>query len=100
MANTQNGNSLYIDSTGAVGPTQNVLVTAITVTPSGGAATAELSDNSSPTVLKFNLQVPSGIETQQYFFEENPVLFPNGVNVTTLTNAIVTVVFKRQGQGR
>lgn len=100
MANTQNGNSLYIDTAGAIGPTQNVLVTAITVTPSGGAATVALSDNSLPTVLKFNLQVPSGVESQPFNFENNPVLFPNGVNATTITNAIVTVVIKRQGQGR
>ena len=104
MANVLNGNTFFIDTaTGSGGATfdeKNIIVTGLFVTGTGSAAILVLSDASTPVVKKLEIQLPAAIDTKFFPLEEAKILFPNGIDPTTVTNAKATVVFKRQGGGR
>lgn len=91
MANVRVGNSVYVDSTGNLG-TDPVKVVRILVTATAASAVVVLADAAASS-KKFDLRVATSGETVQFDFTLSPVLFPGGVKVVTLTNAIVTVIY-------
>lgn len=104
MANVTNGNTFFIDtasgSGGAQIEEQNILVTHIVITCNGSAAQLVLRDNSASPIVKVDLRHPASVGSQAYYFDENPILFPNGIDPSTVTNLTAFVVYKRQGGGR
>ena len=93
MANASNGNTLYFDATGSLRTGTLTKIASIIVTATSANAIVALSD-ASTTALKMELRVAtSGVSTQFDFSDAN-VIFPTGVNVTTLTNAKVSLVIK------
>lgn len=89
MANAHNGNTLYIDSTGAVGPTKNVKIAYMTVSVTGASPVLILRDGST---TKFDLTFQASTVPQVFDFSEAPAYFPNGVTVNTITNCKATLI--------
>jgi hypothetical protein len=95
VANIRNGNTVYVDATGTAVDEKNVRVVGIFITGAGGAATLVLGDNdsgaSNPT--KLDVRCPSG-ESNYLDFSSNPLIFPNGIQVKTLTTCVATLLLR------
>ena len=98
MANVVNGNTIYIDSTGTIASTVGMKAAFISVTATGANAVLVLQDTTT-TSNKADLRVATSGETKVFDFSRAPIQFPNGIIISTLTNAIATIVFRRQGKG-
>lgn len=100
--NILNGNTFYIDTayvTTADDLTRSQLMVAyIMVTATAANGRIVLGDvGANSTQKKLDLRVPTSGATEIFRFSENPALFPNGLRVFTLTNAVATVIIKNPG---
>jgi hypothetical protein len=93
MANVLNGNTWFADTVHSNDADDLVrkqtLVTYIIVTTTGANARIVLGDSSGNTATKLDLRVSESGVSKLFRFDGNPVLFPNGIRVLTLTNAVV-----------
>lgn len=92
MANVRTGSSIYIDSTGAISDTANFKAKIIIVTATSASASVILHDSQSSTVPMVRLDVASAGSQQPFDLTDAPLVFPNGITVNTLTNAVVTII--------
>lgn len=97
MANVRSANTFYID-TQRTSDSDDLLVKGLAVSTIVVTATAAngrlvLKDPVATPITKLDLQVPTSGESVLFDFNLVPVLFPNGLSATTLTNAVATVVF-------
>lgn len=98
MANVRSGNNHYVDTAGVLTSEKNVRVSNIIITATAANAVVAFQD-ASGTYDVLNLRVVTSGATQQFTFLDTPLLFPIGVKVSTLTNAIVMVIYtKASGQ--
>lgn len=98
MANILNGNTFYIDTAGSEDLVRKqALVAYIVVTATGANARIVLNDVGTNPVVKLDLRVATAGTTEIFRFEEKPLLFPNGIRVSTLTNAVATLVISNPG---
>lgn len=101
MANVLNGNSFYVDTafTNAADDLvrKQALVVYVVVTATAANGRIVLSDVGNNPDLKLDLRVPSANSTQPFVFVDNPVIFPNGIRISTLTNAVATIVLRNPG---
>jgi hypothetical protein len=88
LANVKQGNSHYIDSTGDL-ITTPVTVKRVFLAATGAGAVLVLGDPSG-SLKRFDLRVATSGATSTFEIE---AYFPNGVEVTTLTNAVATIVY-------
>lgn len=102
MANQLNGTTFYVDS--AHGSTtsddfvkKQCLVSWIIVTATAANARIVLGDVGDNAPVKLDLRVPTNGVSQLFHFRGLNVLFPNGVKVLTLTNAIATIGLTNSG---
>ena len=95
MANVRAGNTLYIDSTGTV-HTGSCNVYYVTLTSTGANAVVALQDPSN-SANKINLKLDAAYGTQLFDFSSLPLFFGGGIAVSTITNAIVTIVYNERG---
>lgn len=95
MANAHNGNTLFVDSTGAIGPSKNVKVAYLVASVTGASPALILMDGST---TKLNLTFQASTVPQVFDFSSAPIYFPNGVTVNTITNCKATLVTS-QGDG-
>lgn len=99
--NQLNGTSFYIDTAHSTDDDdyikKNALVAWIVVTTTGVNGRVVLGDVGSNGPSKLDLRVPEANKSQLFPFRDNPLVFPNGIKVLTLTNAIVTVNLKQTG---
>jgi hypothetical protein len=93
MANTYNGNTLYFDAAGSLREGTLIKVTSILVTAESANAVVVLTDAATNST-KLELRVAAAGTTEQFDFSESVLIFPTGVEVTTLTNANVTLMVK------
>lgn len=101
MANIRNANTFYIDTAAAdtaEGTTgnlaiKNIKVSNIIIHASGGAASVILKDVTTGD-LKLEIGLANDNETLPLDFEDTPMLFPNGISPTTVTNATITCLLK------
>lgn len=94
------GNSIYVDQTGTVtGSTErNSHVVYVVVTATAASGVLKLSDTVLTTsAIKVDLRVATSGASQVFDFSRSPMVFPNGINVSTLTNAVATIVLKGAG---
>lgn len=95
MANTLNGNTWFVDTAYSSSTDDlalnNLMVEYIVVTATSANAVVVLADPSNGN-KKFDLRVAAAGTSQLFRFESDPVRFPNGIRVQTLTNAVVTIV--------
>lgn len=100
--NTLNGNSFYID-TAFVSSSDDlvrsqVLVAYILVTSTAANGIITLGDvGASSTFKKLEIRIPEAGKTELLRFAENPILFPSGIRVLSLTNTVATVIIKNPG---
>jgi hypothetical protein len=96
MANTRNANTFYIDTQYSVAADElavkNLKVSDVIITATAANGRIVLTDSSGGT--KVDLRVVTSGETQHFEFHESPLLFPNSIRPTTLSNAIVTCVIQ------
>lgn len=98
MANASAGNLYFFDTASASLDVKNVRIVSILVhcTHATNAAVITLGDNNSgtsyPTLIDF--EVPAANDFELLKFDDNPLVFPNGLRVKTLTNCTITVVYK------
>lgn len=90
MANVKNGNTIYVDATGDVVniPTK---VYGVLLTATSANAHLKLSDTAA-SVAKLDVRVSGSHDSHYIDFSDNPLFFPNGVEVTTITNGVATLV--------
>jgi len=97
LANTLNGNTWFVDTAYSSSaddlPLNNLMVEYVIVTATAANAVVVLSDPSTGA-KKFDLRVDTAGRSELFRFESDPVRFPNGIRVLTLTNAVATVVGK------
>lgn len=92
MANAQNSNSFYIDSTGSLTTIKNQRVCSITFTAAAADDTIVLKDTDTSGALKIKVQAATAKQTFQIPFDP-PIVFPGGIYVSTITaGAIATIV--------
>lgn len=89
MANVKNGNTRFIDTVGEVS-NKSTSVQYVLLTATGANAVLVLSDGTDEK--KADLRLATSGETKLFDFREFPMHFPTGVKVTTLTNAVATLV--------
>lgn len=97
MANVRNGNTFYIDTQRSSASDdliiKNLKVSDVIITVSAAGGLVVLSDVTT-TNIKLSLKVATDEETKHFKFHSSPVVFPNGISATTLTNAVVTCVIQ------
>lgn len=97
MANVRSGNIWYVDGTTEQLSENRITVMYVIVTPDGGA--------SPQIVVKNRTQVPSikldlrtdTTKSQQFSFEEEPIVFEEGIQATTVTNCTAMFILKERG---
>lgn len=96
MAIEQNGNTIFISSTGSISTNPPFYVSYVTITGEGGAGDLKLQDLTAATPYKLAVKVASG-STLHLDYSGNPLVFPTGINVHTATTVSATLVLKKQG---
>lgn len=97
MANVRNANTFHIDTQYSTGTDElavkNIKVTDVIVTATAAGGRVVLADSVTGAV-KLDLRVVTDEESKHFRFHESPILFPNGIKPTVLTNALVTCVIQ------
>lgn len=96
MANIRSGNTYYVDSTDTL-EIGALAVSSIILTSDGGDGQLILQDPAVSPATKINLKVLDG-ESLFIEFEKDSLFFPNGIQVSTLSNAVATIVFKENNR--
>lgn len=91
MASVRNGNTFYLDNTTDVFEIPQLKVSHIIVTATAANGRAVFADTTTDAV-KADLRVATSGASQTFRFADQPMVFPNGLQLTTLTNAVVTVI--------
>ena len=91
MANARSGNSHYVDSTGTLS-SDSCKIAGVIVTATAASAILALQD-AAGSVNKANLRVATSGETKHFDFSQTPIFCPNGLKASTVTNAIVVVIY-------
>jgi hypothetical protein len=89
MANIQSANSWYVDSTGNL--TGNFKIVYIVMTATAASGVIVFQDVTT-SANRMDLRVATSGATQVFDFSECPISCPNGIKVSTLTNAVATFV--------
>jgi len=92
MAVSRNGNIVFADSTGTL-PGKFVLIGLI-LSSTGANAQIVLKDS---TDAKIDVRLAASGETRQIRLENTPIRFDTNIDVTTLTNAVATLIIKPLG---
>jgi hypothetical protein len=91
MANARSGNSHYVDSTGTLS-SDACKIAGVIVTATAANAILALQD-AAGSVNKTNLRVATSGDTVFFNFAASPIFCPNGLKASTVTNAIVTIIY-------
>ena len=93
MANAHAGNSSYVDTAGVLRSASNTSVAYVIVTSSAAGGLITLQDNAGTPVDKVTFKVATDEETKVFDFSNTPIVFPNGVKASTVTDCVATVVY-------
>jgi hypothetical protein len=92
-----NSNSIYVDTTGDIANTANSRLMAIIFTPDAANDQLILEDQTT-TNLKLRIRASVAKNSVYYDFSSAPIVFPNGINIDTITSgAVATLIYRRQG---
>jgi len=97
MANIRNGNTYYIDSTGAVTTGPNDKVTAVVLAGTSGNATLSLADNNAGASYPAKLTIVTP-NNSTIHIKDIAILFPSGVYVSAISGGVATLIVN-QGSG-
>lgn len=93
MANVRNGNTFYIDGTSDPLTVKGIRVSHIVVTSVSSSATLILSDVDTGAI-KIKLSVPADKTVLYVDLSDNPMVFPNGINPSTVTTCVATLMLQ------
>lgn len=101
MANVRNANTFFVDTAAAdaVATTtgnlaiQNIRVKHITLVSTSANAILSLRDVTTG-INKLELRLASAGDTLVVDYENSQILFPNGINPNTVTNAKATIILE------
>lgn len=94
MANVENNNTFYVDSTGSLTSDKNVKVSAIIYTASAANSTITFKDADTSGALKMTLKALAN-ETIYIDFQDKAIVFPNGIYISAITaSSAATLVIK------
>jgi hypothetical protein len=100
VANTRSANTWYVDTQYSAAAddldVKNLVVTLVVVSATAATGRIVLSDITTSAV-KLDLLVATSGATQVFDFSDSPIIFSNGIRVTTLSNAVATVIGKPTG---
>lgn len=93
MANEKRGNMHYVDTTGVLSEKKNVKVSYIIITSTSATCELILKDvgASGPSL---HLDISPTHTSQVFDFSRAPVVFPNGIEVTSMNNGHATLVLQ------
>ena len=97
MANTMNSNTIYVDSTGDISDTAGILIDDIVLTATSANATVTIRDQASGNPVKLEIRLSTNGETTNLELKR-PIHIPTGLNIGTITNCVLTIIFRRQGE--
>ena len=99
MANVRCGNSIYVDSTGAItGSDKNVKVAYITLTSKLAADSITIKDSGTSGALKLTFKSALADDTKYFDFSRKPLLFPNGLYISAISaNCTAMIVLTTSG---
>ncbi len=97
MANVQNGNSFYVDSTGALTTSKNVRVSQIVFTPAAANDQMILKNEGTSGALKIKIRGSTANETTSIQFT-TPLIFPGGIYVDTVTSGALATIITTGGE--
>jgi hypothetical protein len=101
VANKRNANTWYIDTAHATSADDlagnNLLVVGIFLTATAANGRVVLADAQGTPVTKLDLRVATSGASQYFDLSSAPVNFPNGISVSTLSNALATAIVKNTG---
>ncbi len=97
MANQRSGSVLYVSATGSSDITQNVYVTRIVLTPTSAGAVLLLKNSLPSPQTKLDLRAATSGESKDLNLTDTPMLFENGITVSTLTNCVATIFTSETG---
>lgn len=101
MANVRNANTFYVDSAAAdtdPGTTgnlavKNIRLVALTISATGGNSDLILKDVTTGAT-KLDVREATNGETDYYDFSNAPIVFPNGIAPTTVSNVVATLIIQ------
>lgn len=97
MANTNQGNTHYVDSTGTLSTRKNVKLLRLIVTSTSTAASLILQDyDASTPVNMLQVDIAADNTTEHLDFSAAPIIFPNGITAGTVTNCVATLVVRSE----
>lgn len=100
MANVRCGNSIYVDSTGAItGSEKNVKVSYISFTSDAAADTITFKDSSTSGALKLTIKAAVADETVFLDYSFRPLLFPNGIYISAISANCTACIVLTSGGG-
>lgn len=100
MANARSGNTWYIDTTGALSAAtsnKKTIVKYIILTPTAASGQIILRNDTSTPTNMLDLRAATSGESKIVDMSEAPMVFSEGINVGTLSNAIATLVVEGGG---
>lgn len=98
MANVRNSNTWYIDTAASSLAIANLKVSYVIVTATAAAAILNLQDVTT-TANKANLRVATSGDSVVFDFSLKPLVFPNGILPSTVTNCVATCVLEETRGG-
>jgi hypothetical protein len=93
MANVRSGNTFFIDGTSASLDVKGIRVSHIEVTSTNTGAVLVLSDVTTAST-KIKLAIAADKTVLFLDFSDNPMVFPNGINPSTVTNCVATLMLQ------
>lgn len=101
MAIARNGNSVYVDTTGAATGTEtDIRLAGIVFTSDAAADELVLKNGDTSGALKISVKAALADETVHVDLSSTPITFPDGIFVATCTSgAKATLIIKRMGSG-
>ncbi len=92
MSIARNGNTVYVDTTGATGCPAGTKLAYVTFTPDAANDQLVLKDGSTSGTIKFSAKGAVAKDTVVFDFSFSPIFFPNGIYVATLSSSGVAVL--------
>jgi hypothetical protein len=99
MANTKTGNVWYVDTAYSAATddnTDNIVVGSVVLTTTAASGRIILKDPKTGAI-KLDLKHPTDADSKHFDFSANPIICPNGLRASTLTNAVATIILLRGG---
>lgn len=97
MANQRSGNTVYTDTTGDVA-TETIYLIGLILTPTAASAVIVLKDRTNAGNTKMDYRAATSGVSSHLDLTQSPMIFTNGINVATLTNAVATLITSTEGK--